>query len=398
MFMQPTASAVLAIPKAMAISGMVGAGTGQSSRPAPSKKGFALPRPLTVEGGGSAPPPLMEPKKPFALHDPHAPDAVVINRRELPMRGGGALLVPTDVSYTLGGVIACLARPWGPMRACKAQSMCTALQLRTAGQRAPACLDQWETTGASPFPLTFSPNPPMLRLPSLLIVCREQWAEGKGTDAGGRLVAPVVLDPFLRKHLRDHQVCGGCPVGDHLGDGAFMFAASSLAVLPRFAADITPLLPAARAVCNAGRRGDISLPMRHGPARQPARRHPGRRNGEHAHRWVWRDTLASLGSLERASSAAPQSGMRLNCGPSVNPLLAPTSTSARPTRSLAGPGQDAAGALPHMEPLKAGAGGAPSHPSCSGGHALLPHEQLGRGGEEVAGQRAHASGGAWARG
>lgn len=36
--------------------------------------------------------------------------------------------------------------------------------------------------------------------------CRAQWDNCDGCDKGGRLISPVVIDPYIGKHLRQHQV------------------------------------------------------------------------------------------------------------------------------------------------------------------------------------------------
>lgn len=51
---------------------------------------------------------------------------------------------------------------------------------------------------------------------ALQLLRREQWAEGNGKDGNGRLVSPVVIDPYIAKHLRAHQVLvvgWGCAEG-----------------------------------------------------------------------------------------------------------------------------------------------------------------------------------------
>jgi DNA repair and recombination protein RAD54B len=60
--------------------------------------------------------------------------------------------------------------------------------------------------GAAP-----SPRPPGVHdpaAPGAVVLNAAQWTGGAGLDATGRPVAPVVLDPYLRRSMRPHQVEG----------------------------------------------------------------------------------------------------------------------------------------------------------------------------------------------
>jgi hypothetical protein len=55
------------------------------------------------------------------------------------------------------------------------------------------------------------PRPPGVHdpaAPGAVVLNAAQWAGGAGLDAAGRPVAPVVLDPYLRRSMRPHQVEG----------------------------------------------------------------------------------------------------------------------------------------------------------------------------------------------
>lgn len=75
-------------------------------------------------------------------------------------------------------------------------------------QPAPGSGDEDAGAGAGAAP---PPRPPGVHdpaAPGAVVLNAAQWAGGSGRDSAGRPVAPVVLDPYLRRSMRPHQVEG----------------------------------------------------------------------------------------------------------------------------------------------------------------------------------------------
>lgn len=205
------------------------------------------------------------------------------------------------------------------------------------------------------------------RAEGAIVLNAAQWDGRRGSLARDRPVSPVVVDPYLGRHLRPHQVgaaAGASP--SWAGSGLVLGRCRLRECTKPFGCGTRALRSPTRHrrsfTCPGGGR---ALPVRggHGHALpRPLRLHPGGCAGW-LHAWV-----AGLGSGPGAAAVPCCSCPPTCCCWRQHCLSHPTRSacpsSSHSTRRRHGAGQDAAGAGAHLDAAEAGAGGAPA---CEGG-------------------------------